>query len=99
VGQIGIGLLNVLLLAPVWLQILHVLVADTIRILLVPVRSSDPKGYLIEIAAAVRADVSHPCSFLPRLAEPRGTHPIAEIGGFELRYGWRKSLAHIQKAI
>jgi cytochrome c oxidase assembly protein subunit 15 len=33
--QIGIGLLNVLLLAPVWLQILHLLVADTIWILLV----------------------------------------------------------------
>jgi len=33
--QIGIGLLNVLLLARVWLQILHLLVADTIWILLV----------------------------------------------------------------
>jgi heme a synthase len=33
--QIGIGLLNVLLLAPVWLQILHLLVADTIWISLV----------------------------------------------------------------
>jgi cytochrome c oxidase assembly protein subunit 15 len=33
--QIGIGLLNVLLLAPVWLQILHLFVADTIWILLV----------------------------------------------------------------
>ena len=33
--QIGIGLLNVLLLAPVWFQILHLLVADTICILLV----------------------------------------------------------------
>jgi len=33
--QIGIGLLNVLLLAPVWLQILHLLVADTIWVLLV----------------------------------------------------------------
>jgi len=33
--QIGIGVLNVLLLAPVWLQILHLLVADTIWIFLV----------------------------------------------------------------
>src|SRR5262249_36121746 len=33
--QIGIGLLNVLLLAPVWLQILHLLVADGIWISLV----------------------------------------------------------------
>jgi len=33
--EIGIGLLNVLLLAPVWLQILHLLVADTIWISLV----------------------------------------------------------------
>jgi len=33
--QIGIGLLNVLLLAPVWLQILHLLVADTLWISLV----------------------------------------------------------------
>jgi heme A synthase len=35
-AQIGIGLLNVFLLAPVWLQILHLLVADTIWISLVP---------------------------------------------------------------
>jgi len=34
-AQFGIGLLNVLLLAPPWLQILHVLVADAIWILLV----------------------------------------------------------------
>jgi heme a synthase len=33
--EIGIGLLNVLLLAPVWLQILHLLVAETIWISLV----------------------------------------------------------------
>ena len=33
--EIGIGTLNVLLLAPVWLQILHLLVADTIWISLV----------------------------------------------------------------
>lgn len=33
--EIGIGMLNVLLLAPVWLQILHLLVADTIWISLV----------------------------------------------------------------
>jgi len=33
--EIGIGLMNVLLLAPVWLQILHLLVADTIWISLV----------------------------------------------------------------
>jgi cytochrome c oxidase assembly protein subunit 15 len=34
-AQIGIGMLNVSLLAPVWLQILHLLVADTIWISLV----------------------------------------------------------------
>ena len=33
--EIGIGLLNVLLLAPVWLQILHLLVADAMWISLV----------------------------------------------------------------
>src|SRR5262249_13862164 len=33
--QIGIGFLNVILLAPVWLQILHLLVADTLWISLV----------------------------------------------------------------
>jgi len=33
--EIGIGLLNVFLLAPVWLQILHLLVADTLWISLV----------------------------------------------------------------
>jgi len=33
--EIGIGLLNVLLLAPVWLQILHLLVADATWISLV----------------------------------------------------------------
>lgn len=33
--EIGIGLLNVLLLAPVWLQILHLLVADALWISLV----------------------------------------------------------------
>lgn len=33
--EIAIGLLNVLLLAPVWLQILHLLVADTLWISLV----------------------------------------------------------------
>jgi cytochrome c oxidase assembly protein subunit 15 len=38
--EIGIGLLNVLLLAPVWLQILHLLVADTIWISLVLASSS-----------------------------------------------------------
>jgi len=34
-AQIGIGMLNVLTLAPVWLQILHLLVADMIWISLV----------------------------------------------------------------
>jgi heme A synthase len=34
-AQVGIGMLNVLTLAPVWLQILHLLVADMIWISLV----------------------------------------------------------------
>jgi len=38
--EIGIGLLNVLLLAPVWLQMAHLLVADTIWISLVLASSS-----------------------------------------------------------
>lgn len=35
VAQFGIGMLNVVLLAPVWLQIVHLLIADTIWISLV----------------------------------------------------------------
>ena len=35
VSQVGIGMMNVLLLVPVWLQILHLLVADVLWILLV----------------------------------------------------------------
>jgi len=35
VSQVGIGMMNVLLLAPVWLQILHLFVADVLWILLV----------------------------------------------------------------
>lgn len=34
-GQIGIGMVNVLLLAPIWLQILHLFVADVLWITLV----------------------------------------------------------------
>jgi heme A synthase len=34
-AQIGVGLLNVSLLVPIWLQILHLLVADVFWILLV----------------------------------------------------------------
>jgi len=54
--QIGIGLLNVLLLAPVWLQILHLLVADTLWISLV-----------LASAALV---LEHPYSRSGRVAEP-----------------------------
>jgi len=54
--EIGIGMLNVLLLAPVWLQILHLLVADTIWISLV-----------LASAALV---LEHPlCSLRPCVAE------------------------------
>jgi heme A synthase len=43
--QIGIGLLNVALLAPVWMQLLHLLVADATWIVLVLLAlSSPPRG-------------------------------------------------------
>jgi cytochrome c oxidase assembly protein subunit 15 len=35
IGQIGLGILNVILLAPVWLQIVHLLVAELFWVLLV----------------------------------------------------------------
>src|SRR5882724_4957216 len=35
IGQIGLGILNVLLLAPVWLQLLHLLVAELFWVLVV----------------------------------------------------------------
>ena len=35
IGQIGLGILNVLLLAPVWLQIVHLLVAELFWVLVV----------------------------------------------------------------
>jgi cytochrome c oxidase assembly protein subunit 15 len=74
--QIGIGLLNVLLLARVWLQILHLLVADTIWILLV-----------LASAAVV---LEHPYARSGRVAAPshriqRGQcHPMAQHEGLKL---------------
>jgi hypothetical protein len=38
-------------------------------------------------------------SFSVRYAKSRGKRPIAEKRAFELRHGWRKSLAQIQKAL
>ena len=35
IGQIGLGILNVILLAPVWLQIVHLLVAELFWVLVV----------------------------------------------------------------
>lgn len=35
IGQIGVGILNVILLAPVWLQIVHLLVAEVFWVLIV----------------------------------------------------------------
>jgi cytochrome c oxidase assembly protein subunit 15 len=35
IGQIGLGILNVLLLAPVWLQLVHLLVAELFWVLVV----------------------------------------------------------------
>jgi len=35
IGQIGLGILNVILLAPVWLQIVHLLVAELSWVLVV----------------------------------------------------------------
>jgi heme A synthase len=35
IGQIGLGILNVLLLAPLWLQLIHLLVAELFWILVV----------------------------------------------------------------
>jgi heme A synthase len=32
VGQLGVGLLNVVLLAPTWMQMVHLLVADAVWI-------------------------------------------------------------------
>src|SRR5215472_5564267 len=63
IGQIGLGILNVMLLAPVWLQIVHILVAELFWVLVVltsatlllsPVHSYSEPGWL---------------STLPRMAE------------------------------
>jgi len=35
IGQIGLGILNVLLLAPVWLQMVHLLIAELLWVLVV----------------------------------------------------------------
>jgi heme A synthase len=35
IGQIGLGILNVLLLAPVWLQLVHLLIAELFWVLVV----------------------------------------------------------------
>ena len=42
--QVGVGLLNVALLAPVWLQLLHLLIADATWIVLVLLALSSPGG-------------------------------------------------------
>ena len=55
-AQVGLGLLNVALLAPLWLQIAHLLVADAIWILFV-LLSADALGQRAPLAAghSVRA--------------------------------------------
>jgi cytochrome c oxidase assembly protein subunit 15 len=65
-SQIGIGVLNVLLLAPVWLQIVHLLVGDTIWISLV-----------LASAALVLQD---PYARAGRVAEP--SHGILGAQGY-----------------
>jgi heme A synthase len=40
--QVGVGLLNVALLAPVWMQLLHLLIADATWIVLVALALSSP---------------------------------------------------------
>ena len=51
--QIGVGLLNVWLLAPVWMQLLHLLIADATWIVLVLLAlSSTPRGSDVTLAAS-----------------------------------------------
>ena len=56
--QIGIGLLNVLLLAPIWLQILHLLVADMFWISLVLASAA----LVLEHPYARSGGVTAPCT-------------------------------------
>ena len=71
--QIGIGFLNVLLLAPVWLQILHLLVADSIWISLVLIAAAvlldDPFARLghADLELEAIADPQHQGSGLQNL--------------------------------
>jgi heme A synthase len=51
-AQIGLGVLNVLLLAPVWLQITHLFVAEVFWILLV-IASESVLGNPLESGAGV----------------------------------------------
>ena len=57
-AQIGLGILNVVLLTPVWLQILHLLVADTLWILLVLASAN----LVLEPATDRTADTGSPFS-------------------------------------
>jgi len=53
--QLGLGLLNLALLAPVWLQLVHLLVADVLWIVFVLLAAralSEPPGLRSELAAA-----------------------------------------------
>lgn len=56
VSQVGIGMMNVLLLAPVWLQILHLFVADVLWILLVLVSANLVLERTNALPACVAAD-------------------------------------------
>ena len=56
VGQIALGFVNVLLLAPVWMQLVHLLVADTIWILLVLIGAQALTRRERALAGAARLD-------------------------------------------
>ncbi len=53
--QMGAGLLNVALLAPIWLQIIHLLLADAVWIVLVLLSAS-----MLAIPGRVSNSVTHP---------------------------------------
>jgi len=63
-AEVGIGLLNVVLLTPIWLQILHLLVADTIWIFLVLASAAIVLGNSHSQSGSV-AEQSHPMAGTP----------------------------------
>jgi heme a synthase len=61
IGQIGLGILNVLLLAPVWLQLLHLLVAELFWVLVV-LASANLLFATVDCNSAVRTAPDSPAT-------------------------------------